>query len=908
MENYKLWFDLHRHDEYSSFDGFGKAVELAKLAKEYGYPALGISNHGNTNGLVQHYMACKAVGIKPVLGVEGYMIPKYKEKHRGYHLCLFAKNAIGYRNINEIQYEGEKQKYYNPIWTFELLEKYSEGVICTSACIAGFLSQAIKEDRMDAADKFIKKMKQIYGPDFYIEVQPYTISEEGLQEKVNKSLMVLAKKHKVKVLLTSDSHYGSPDDFPTYLKMHEIAGHDLEHIESTYKERYMPTKKDMLKRFYKMFGDKELGKEYMGNHKELFDKVEEDIFEGLKQTLPPMQEELGVTVRELVKKGLKAKGKWTPEYKARVEEELHVIETLGFDDYFLMVYDYVNWAKSQGIAVGPGRGSCCNCEVAYAIGITEVDSLYYGLDFRRFLRIDKKKMPDIDLDFEKSRRAEVIEYIINRHKGHTARIASYGLYKVDNLVNDLAKVCGLGTKKEDEDAAEHKDIINSIKEHINNYLDEDSNLITESFLSSQLTRKFNAMYDDICTHFSKLYKKMRFIGTHAAGVAITGGNILDYTSLRIDGKSGQLYTNYDLNDLENINVIKFDILGLVTMEELGALRKETGVTVNYEEATNDKKLMKAFANRETTGIFQFDKPAVQKLLGEIKCSCFEDVVAANALNRPGPLSTGVPALYAYNKEHPEEAKESLYYNFTKDTFGTVVYQEQIQKVCVEIGGMEWGDADKVMKMIGGQSQSEDAKIQFEKDKQELSDKFVKGATKNGISKKDAKEIFNSMLVYSFNKGHALGYSLISVEEMYYKQNYPTEFWWAKLKYCPLESNIFQLEREAVASGNLIFLAHVNGTANYSLKEIEGEVVIQRGLTTIKGIGEKVAMAIEEERLKNGPYLNTADIEERLPGRILNNRVFTILKEAGALEWDWDEYIRRTESFNIAMMSKTYSRL
>lgn len=908
MSKLKYWFDLHRHDEYSSFDGFGKALELAKLAKEYGYPALGISNHGNTNGLVQHYMACKSIGIKPVLGVEGYMLPKYKEKHRGYHLCLFAKNAKGYSNINAIQYEGEKQKYYNPIWTLDLLEKYSEGVICTTACIAGYLSQAIKENKIEAANGFIKKLKSIYGNDFYIEVQPYSISEKGLQEAVNVKLMELAKKHKVKVLLTSDSHYGSKSDFDTYLKMHQMAGHDLEHITLTYKERYMPTPREILKRFILMHKDKELGISYMSNHKELFDKIDDDIFKDLEQTLPNMQEQLGVTVRELVVKGLKAKGKWTPEYKARVKEELKVIESLGFDDYFLMVYDYVNWAKSHGIAVGPGRGSCCNCEVAYALGITEVDSLYYGLDFRRFLRIDKKKMPDIDLDFEKSRRGEVIDYIINRHKGHTARIASYGLYKVDNLVNDLAKVCGLGTKKEDENALEHKEIIVKIKEHINKYLDEEGNLLTESFLSSQITKKYNVLYDNICTHFTKLYKKMRFIGTHAAGVAITGGNILDYTSLRLDSKTGQLYTNYDLNDLENINVIKFDILGLMTMEEIGALRKATGVTVNYEKATNDKKIMKAFGNQETTGVFQFDKPAVQKLLKEINCSSFEDIVAANALNRPGPLSTGVPALYAYNKEHPKEAKKSLYYNFTKDTYGTVVYQEQIQKVCVEIGNMTWGDADKVMKMIGGQSQSEDAKVQFEKDKQELSNKFVKGATKNGLTKAQAKEVFNHMLVYSFNKGHALGYSLISVEEMFYKLYYPSQFWWSKLRYCPIESNIFQLERQAIASGNIIFLAHVNGSAQYSLKEIDGEVCIQRGLTSIKGIGEKVAYAIEGEKAKNGPYLNTADIEERLPGRVLNNRTFNLLKEAGALEWNKKEFIRRVESFNIAMLTKTYSRL
>ena len=283
------WFDLHRHDEYSSFDGFGKAVELAKLAKSYGYSSLGISNHGNTNGLVQHYMACMANEIKPVLGVEGYFLPNYKEKNRGYHLCLFAKNQTGYKNINTIQYEGEKQKYYNPIWTFELLEKYHKGIICTSACIAGFVSQAIVKGKYEAAEKFISKMVSIFHDDFYIEIQPYSISETGLQEKVNLELIKLADKFGVKCILTSDSHFGSLDDFDTYLKMHEIAGHDLEHIKGTYKKRYMPKPNEIKKRFFNMYKD-ELGEEkakrlatkLYNNSQEIQDKVEQDIFQDLK--------------------------------------------------------------------------------------------------------------------------------------------------------------------------------------------------------------------------------------------------------------------------------------------------------------------------------------------------------------------------------------------------------------------------------------------------------------------------------------------------------------------------------------------------------------------------------------------------------------------------------------------------
>ena len=908
------YFDLHRHDEYSLFDGFGKATELAKQAKELGYTALGISNHGNTNGLVQHYMACMAEGIKPVLGVEGYFLPKYKEKNRGFHLCLFCKDARGYRNINELQFEGDKIKYYNPIWTFEMLEKYHEGIICSTACVAGYSAQAIIHNRLDTAEKYLRRLQKIFGEDIYIEIQPYKISEEGLQERINFEHYKLAKKLGIKCILTSDSHRGRKEEIDTYIKMHEIAGHDVDHIYSTYKDRYMPSEKDIKKRFLKMHWEGKYAipkagaflSKMIDNSDELQSKIENDIFSSLEQTLPSVgdKDEVLSLLKSEVKRGLKKKGKWNKKYFERAKEELDVIETLGFADYFLIVQDYVMWAKKNGIFVGPGRGSCCNSLVAYALGITEVDSILFGLDFRRFLRKDKKKLPDIDMDFEKSRRQEVIHYIIDKYPGRTARIASYGLYKVDNLINDLAKVCGLKTtvNVESEERAENKKVIADIKKHINNFIDEDNNLDTQRFLYDQKTRAYNVKYDNICKHFSLLYKKMRFIGTHAAGVAVTGGDILNYTSLRTD-KNGDLYTNYDLNDLETVKVVKFDILGLVTMEEIGDLRKTTGVSVNYDDVVEDEEVLNNFHVGNTTGVFQFDKPAVKDILQNIDCDCFNDIVAANAMNRPGPLSMGQPEKYAWNKNNLGEAKKSKFYKYTKESYGTVIFQEQIQQICVYLAGMEWKDADKVMKMIGGQSQSEDAKAEFEKNKKELGDKFIKGSVKNGLTKQEAKDMYNSMLVYSFNKGHSVGYSLISVEEMFYKTYYPLQFWYAKLKYCPLEDNEYKFKHRAVEEGQIILTPHVNGSARYSIKKVDGELCIMEGLSSIKGIGEKVADAIEKERRENGRYTSIWDLEERVPKRILNSKVLETLRKAGALQFDKDKYMDGVLRYNTLLMSK-----
>ena len=702
-------FDLHRHDEYSTFDGFGKPSELAALAKELGYKSLSTTNHGNTNGLIQTYKACKNEGIKPILGVEGYFLPKWKPKSRGYHLILIAKNLEGYGNLNRIQFEGEKQKYYNPIWDFSILEKYSEGLICTTACVAGYLSQCIIKGAIDNAKKYLKKMKSIFGDDFYIEIQPYKIDNDGTQEFVNVKSIELAKELGIECILTSDSHRGRKDDFASYIKMHEIAGHNLEQIEETYKERYMPEPMEMHKRFVSMHkGDygirkaKKLADKMYSNLDDIEDKCEDCYLDKLPEILPKLSDGTNSykTLLKHVKDGLRSRGKYNKEYIERAKEELDVIKFHGFEDYFLMVEDYVNWAKDNGIAVGPGRGSACNSIVCYALRITEVDSIYFNLEFRRFLMKERKKMPDIDLDFETDRRGEVIDYLLSKYEGHSAQICSYGLYRVDNLINDLAKVCGLPTDKtiDDSDAKINKSVIADIKKYVNEYIDEGF-LLREKLISDKRFRDYNDSYNDIMTHFLKLYEKVRFIGTHAAGVAITGGNILDYTALRIDSKTGRYFTNYDLVDIEDIGVIKFDILGLKTMSELNDCRKATGVPGFDVSMVEDKDVIKAFSEGRCNGVFQLDKASVQKLLLDIHTNCFNDVVAATAMNRPGPLKQKQPEIYAANKAAYELGEEGTRIaaldKYLQKTYGTIIYQEQIMRMAVEIAGMTWEEAQAI---------------------------------------------------------------------------------------------------------------------------------------------------------------------------------------------------------------------
>lgn len=913
-------FDLHRHDEFSTFDGFGKANEIAAYAKELGYKSVGTTNHGNTNGLIRTWQACKDLDMKAILGVEGYFLPKYKPQERGYHLILIAKNLKGYHNLNAIQYHGDLQKYYNPIWDFKLLEQYHDGLICTSACVAGYLSQCVIHKKLNNAKRFIDKMKSIFGDDFYVEIQPYKVSEKGLQEEVNVALIKLAKEMKVKCILTSDSHRVKKEDFETYIKMHQIAGHDEEWIRGTYSERYMPAPKEMQKRFYKMHkkdfcSDLEC-KKFIKSMElaidEIEDKCELNYLDNLKETLPKMAEDSFGELVNSTKQGLKDRGKWNKKYWNRAKRELDVIKYHNFQDYFLMVKEYVNWAKDNGIYVGPGRGSGCNYIVNWANKITEVDSIYFNLNPERFLMKERHKMPDIDIDFETDRRGEVIQHLLDTYPGRSAQVCSYGLYRVDNLINDLAKVCGLITDKsvDEFEAKRSKQVIMDIKKIIKKYIDDTTNLDAYGLLQDDEATIINERYDNLILHFTKLYNKVRYIGTHAAGVAIVGDDILDFTALKFDAKTGKCFTAYDLLDLEILGVVKFDMLGLVTMSEIGECRKYTK-TENFDiSMIEDKKVIDAFSRGDCNGIFQFDKRSVQDLLIEIHCNSFADVVAASAMNRPGPLSQKMPEIYGNNKIAIENGTGDAVVipeldDYLQDTYGCIVYQEQIMQMAHDIAGMNWDEAYKVLKYKYGSTKRTEIEY-FNNEYPKYEKQFVKGAKQLGMDEETAKEIFKKFYNYSFNKGHSVGYSLISAEQMYYKVHYPTIYWFSKIKYAGEDAKVHKYSECATRDNAVIFLAHVNySKIKTSLRKIEGDLVIQQGLSDVKGVGEKAADFIVEERKKNGIFRSFDDFYDRckVKGSPVNKKVIEILKVEGALEFNKKIYIKRVTKYNSALYSR-----
>lgn len=898
-------FDAHRHDEFSFFDGSGKAIELAQLAKEKGYTALGLTNHGNTSGLIQHYDACKAVGIKPVLGVEAYFLPVYKENKRGFHLCLYAKNLEGYKNINAIQSEGEKQKYYNPIITFEILEKYSEGVICSTACVAGFLAQCIINNKHLQAKKFLKRMLKIFGDDLYIEIQPYKVSEKGLQERVNVEAIKLAEEFGIKCIFTSDSHRGRKEDLESYIAMHMLKNKNPEyvnHIRNTYSARYMPNKDEMQKRFLKMHENdlgiakcKRIIAEVERNMDEFEEKVEGDIIDQLASvySLPKFDEEQNsyVLLKSKVKEGLKEKGIYKKNYIKRALEELKVIKSNNFEDYFLIVQDYVKYAKNKGIVVGVGRGSGCNCLINYALGITEVDPIIFGLDYKRFIREDKKQLPDIDVDFETDRRNEVIEYMVNKYKGHAVQIASYGMYKVDNLVNDVVKLY---------DEMEKEDIKN-IKKLVNDHKDSEKMVDIEKLKSNSLSKKYNAKYNGIIDNFCFLYNKVKYIGTHAAGVAVSKLPIYYYTAVRYDKKSNKYFSSYNLVDLERIGIIKYDMLGLNTLNSLKDYAEKSGVKPDILDMIKDKKILNKFACGNSDGVFQFDSHAAQSILKQINVDSFKDVVAANAMDRPGPLSLGIPEKYAMAKETwVEKENKPVYSKYINDTYGCILYQEQVNSIAVEYGGLNWNQADKLRKMDDPGSFK--ARKLLEQYHDEFLNVFIRGMKKHGVGRSEASELFGKFLNYTFNKGHAVGYTLISFYEMFYKVYYNTIFWQVKLKYCS-DENEWKFQNLAVKDGALILTPHVNGSAYYSIANVDNEDCILMGISSIKGVGDKVAKSIEEERKKNGNYKDIDDLCDRLPKRIITSRVKEALKENGACIFDKKRYFDHVMRYNIELASR-----
>lgn len=895
--------DLHRHDEASTWDGFGSAKELAKIAKSKGYTWLGTSNHGTIAGNVKHYKACKENGIKPVLGVEAYHMPVLKtDGGRGYHLCLFAKNLKGYENLNRIMTEAQETFYYKAQVTFKTLKKYHEGVIVTTACVGSYTSQAILADKPHLATNWLVEMKSIFGDDLYIELQPYKVDDEGKQERINHYMAYLGEKHKIKTILTSDSHRGLDEDYDSYEKLMVMANKDAKEVYDTYSERYMPDLWEMEKRFvkmhskgrYKIPNTKAYAKRCHQNIEELVAKVEDDIMDQIDPGMPVFNTEWTKerTKKQIiaeVKKGLKRIGKENDkEYVKRAQEELKVINTQGFNDYFLIVQDYALYARNNGIAIGVGRGSVCNSLVAYLMNITEIDSIQHKLDFNRFMRIGKNKIPDIDLDFGTEQRQQIMDYLVRRYPGRASKIGTYGMYKVDNLINELTAKCGAD------------DAVTEIKRFVKNELFVDGELIPlEEATKKREYKAFNDLYDNIIYHYYKMYSKIKYYGVHASGVVIAPHEITKYCALRYVRKKDVWATEYDLYDLEEIGIVKFDVLGLETLDAIVDMRKQTGVTKFDQAWLTDPKIIKKFRDGETPGVFQFDNSAPRKIMEEIQVDCFNDIVAVNAMNRPSSLSMGMPEQYAQNKLNKVSMEDKPYYEYVKETYGCILYQEQVLAISINLGGFTPDEADILVKMEHG-AESRTKKELDDKYYRDFKKKFVTNAVKNGVDKADALELFNACSQYGFNKGHAAAYALTSVEEAYYLTYHPVVYFFSKIKHAKKDDGD-KFCAHAHGAGIAVFIPHINFSDEQpKITKFEGENVILKGLTDLKGVGLKAATHIVLERNEGGKFSSYNNFVDRCKSQSVNAKVIKLLSDNGCIDVKMVDYFNRVEQYNTSL--------
>jgi DNA polymerase-3 subunit alpha len=874
-------------------DGLNSPAELAQAAKDAGQSAIAITDHGTLSSHRDFQIACKEIGIKPILGVEAYISPtdrfdrssKTDKSIQAYnHIILLAKNKTGLANINALQEIAWNEGFYHkPRIDREVLKEYAEGIIVLSGCLNGLISKAIERGDFTEAELILKDFKKTFGEDFYVEVQSHNPKE------VNAKLLELADSLKIKPVATGDAHFAKGEDkvleeamliLSTSPKMDKDADFEM--------SRNM---KDMLERFNYLYPDRRISfqdynlfiqsreeiesdfnlanitrTDIYENTMEIADKVGEYEFNQGLDLLPVPKTNADKKLREMAEEGLERLGKASDDvYRARLEEELQVIKDKKFASYFLVVGDMISWAKTNNIMVGPGRGSAAGSLVCYTLGITDVDPIKYDLLFFRFINPERNDFPDIDTDFEDRRRKEVKDYLKKKFK-HVASISTFTYFKDKGVVRDAARVfmVPLGD-------------VNKALKTVDTF---------EDFVESPNTKDFRMKYPEVVWLAERLRGRIRSVGVHAAGVVVAKDDIRKFAPVESredaqDKVSGRIpVVAYDMDTVADIGLIKLDALGLKTLsvisDTLASIEKRHGKSINLSSLDlTDENVYKTLSDGYTKGVFQAEATPYTNLLMKMGVDKFEDLVASNALVRPGAMNT-VGASYVNRKQGREAVQyvHPIMKPFTENTYGVIIYQEQVMQACVHLGGMTWSEADKVRKIIG---KKKDAK-EFD----QFKDKFVEGASKH-ISQKQAESLwhmFEAHAGYSFNRSHAVAYSLLSYYAAWLKYNYPLEFMFSILKNENDKDARTEYLIEAKRLGLRVSLPHINESDLYfSLKKD----AIVFGLAEVKFISDKIASKIIESR----PYNTYSDFVKTSAkkGSGINSRAVTALNAIGAAAFE-----------------------
>ena len=877
---------LHIHSEFSLLDGANRIKDLPVRAKELGMDAIALTDHGVMYGAIDFYKACKKEGIKPIIGCEVYVALRSRfDKEPGvdnkyYHLILLAKNNEGYKNLSKLVSLGFVDGYYyKPRIDREILEKYHEGLICLSACLAGEINQNLLNGREEEAERVALWHKELFGEDYYIEIQ-----NNGIQEQVlaNQKLIKLARKLDIPIVATNDAHYLRREDAYNHEVLLCIQTgkrmSDQDRMRFDTDELYVKSPEEMSE-YFSNFPDA------IENTVKIADKCNVE-FEFGHTILPNYDVPEGFEthydyLKKLCDDGLKERYGENPtkEIMERAEYELSVIKKMGYVDYYLIVWDFIHYAKSQGIPVGPGRGSGAGSILAYSIGITDIDPIKYGLLFERFLNPERISMPDFDVDFCYERRQEVIDYVARKYgHDHVSQIITFGTMSARMVIRDVARVLDVPYSEADSLA---EMIPNEIHITIKKALEQ----------NIELKQRYENEPDikNLLDIAMGLEGMPRQTSTHACGIVITKDPVDTYVPLYV--RDNQISTQYIMTTLEELGLLKMDFLGLRTLtviqDTINLVEKNRGIKVEYDKDMADPKVYKLWQDGNTSGVFQFESQGMTNFMKELKPDCLEDLIAGVSLYRPGPMDQ-IPR-YIKGKQNPghNEYTHPSLEPILNVTYGCMVYQEQVMQIVRELAGYSLGRADLVRRAMGKKKldvMAKEREIFINGQLDENGDVIVPGCVRNGIDEKSANKIFDEMsefAKYAFNKSHAACYAVVAYRTAYLKTYYPEEFMAATLN-----SFLGNLDKipEYIDECKRLKINILKPDINKSMSKFTVEDgKIRFGLGSIKNVGKAPVDAIIEERESNGIFKGFIDFCERVIDKSVNKKCVESLIKAGVFE-------------------------
>lgn len=886
---------LHVHTEYSLLDGAARIKKLAKVCKEYGMPAVAITDHGNMYGAVAFFDACEDNGIKAIFGCEFYCcddLTVKQGKTKLNHLILLAKNEVGYHNLcklNTIAFE--KGYYYKPRIDLKALKEHSEGLICLSACVAGEVPQLILQRRFDEAEQLVLWFKEVFKDDYYLELQNHGLEEQLI---INEKLREFSKKHGIKTVATNDVHYIYRDDAEMQDVLMCVAMQktldDPDRMKFPNDEFYFKTAEEMEQAFPN-------DPEAIETTLEIADKCNFKLTYGhyMYPKYTPVTGQQPIDYfKDLIEAGLKKKYKQeTPEIRERINYEVETISRLGYVEYYLIVWDYINAARQKGISVGPGRGSGVGSIVAYLMGITDVDPIRYGLFFERFLNPERVSAPDFDIDFEDSRRSEVFDYVKEKYgEDRVCKIITFGTMAAKNALKDVARVLRVPYAEIDRVT---KAIPNSVKRPniiqkcfgINRKPDEPDETVPE------LVEMYNTNPDikKVVDIAYKVEDNPRQTGIHACGVII-GGDVLDkHIPL---AKNGDIITSqYVGGELEHLGLLKMDFLGLRNLSDIKQaielIKQNHGVDINFDElGTDDENVYKLISTGNTKAIFQIESSGFQKFMRELQPTCLEDIIAGVSLYRPGPMDS-IPT-FVRNKHYPDKISyvSPVMEPILNVTYGCIVYQEQVMKIVQELAGYTLGRADSVRKMMGKKKLKD---LQAEREVflngcPSINGKpAVDGVLKRGLDKDVANKLWDEMEKfgsYAFNKSHAAAYAHVTYQTAYLKTYYEPEFLTSVLNN--RITNIDEIKNYVTyAKSEKINILPPDINKSETMFSCNKNGEIRFGLAALKGVGINVIDTIIAERNANGEFKSIVDFVNRFDSTVLNKRCLESLILSGAFD-------------------------